>query len=330
MQFLHCDAIRFFQRAMKVRRIFFEPWGLGDALIAAAPLRVEPTGAALACNPRWHTLLAASSMAQPLNLLPVEIPYTTRTRSGRFELTGVKPIACDVEEVLSIRGDVRDCWLARKLFPGARLRVNGWIRFAAFRSWLIDLPYARGWRPVENRYRAWAKLAGVPFERIEAMYLARQRRVARSGRVALHVGAQWQSKQFPHFLALSWQLTEAGLTPVFLAGPNDSLPPGIAEQDVRRVADVALIEEILAADCVVTNDSGPMHLAALLGCRTLAIVRAVNIQEWLPPGTQFIASPKTPRGYRPHPEYASDRQLDGWPTANEVAARVLELLRHYG
>ena len=151
-----------------------------------------------------------------------------------------------------------------------------------------------------------------------------------TGRVALHVGAQWQSKQFPDYCTLARQLKQAGYETTYLAGPKDRLPPGVAEADVRRVTDLALVEQMLAAGCVVTNDSGPMHLAAMLGCPTMAIVRTVNITEWIPPRVKFIASPQTPRGYRPHPEYMSDRQLDGWPATSAVAERVLHLLRSAG
>ncbi|MDQ2868931.1 MAG: hypothetical protein M3R59_11080, partial [Verrucomicrobiota bacterium] len=70
---------------------------------------------------------------------------------------------------------------------------------------------------------------------------------------------------------------------------------------------------------VITNDSGPMHVAAFLGCRTTAIVRTSPIEEWAPPGVAIVRSAQTPIGYRPHLRYMSDESLPGWPSVEAVA-----------
>lgn len=290
-------------------RVYFEPWGLGDALVAAAVLREDPSAPTLACKPRWHAILRAALGGQA-RLLPVEVAYTTAQRRGAFDFGELKPVT-GVSEVLSIRGDPRDWRAARRLFPGARVRMTGWGQFAPHYAGILDLPFACGLLPVRNRYRAWEKLAGVTLPKRPA--------AARAGKIVIHCGAYRRSKQFPHVAQLRRLLTG---DVALICGPNDLLPAGVGESDVKRVADEALVAALGDASLVVTNDSGPMHLAALLGCRTLAICRVTNIAEWLPPGVEYVASPKMPRGYRIDPAYNSDEVLDGWPSAEEVAQRI--------
>ena len=76
------------------------------------------------------------------------------------------------------------------------------------------------------------------------------------------------------------------------------------------------------ANGVSKGKAGSMHLAAFLGCRTLALSRCSNILEWLPPGVTALSSPSAPRGYRPIPSYWSDRTLPDWPSPKEITACV--------
>src|SRR5205814_458976 len=112
--------------------VLFEPWSLGDVFIAAAALRQLEKPAALACHSMWHPLLRRALAEIPeLDLLAIDLPYTTRRRANPFD-AGVSAEAgkhSEVREVLSIRGDLRDFAAARKIFPRARIRMNGWVRF---------------------------------------------------------------------------------------------------------------------------------------------------------------------------------------------------------
>jgi ADP-heptose:LPS heptosyltransferase len=105
-----------------------------------------------------------------------------------------------------------------------------------------------------------------------------------------------------------------------LAGPDDPLPPDISADMVQRPQWPELVAQLRTARYVICNDSGPMHLAAYLGCRTLALSRCSNILEWLPPGVTAISSPSAPKGYRPVPDYWSDRILTDWAAPDEVIA----------
>lgn len=308
------------------RTVFFEPWNLGDVIIAASALRESKRAVSLACHSMWHPLLRCALDETPnLDLIPVDLPYTTRQRGNPFDTgNGTNNERFEgVREVRSIRGDLRDFAAARKIFPHARIRMNGWLRFFGRKSAIVNFPYAMGLSRVQNRYRSWATLAGVDYQEIAATYRRLQVQSPNNGRVLIHVGAQWRSKQFPHAADLRNALVERGRTVTILAAPNDLLPPKIEDSEVTRIANEALVRELRSAQHVITNDSGPMHLAAFLGCRTTAVVRTSPIEEWAPPATTIIHSPVTPRGYRPSQSYMSDEILAGWPTVSEIVPAVL-------
>ena len=301
--------------------VFFEPWSLGDVLIAASAMRELMAPVALACHSAWHPIMqAAWSNRISLELIPIDLSYTTRTRSHPFDAT--RSIAgdrqYDARLVLSIRGDFRDFLTAKKLFPQARIRMNGWIRFFGRKSGLVNAPFAVGLLPVQNRYRSWAQLLSIPFQQIEKNYRQRQLKAPTNGRIIIHVGAQWRSKQFPDILGLRARLTKDGYDVSILAGPKDTLPDGISEHEIMRSFDEELVEQLRSAEHVITNDSGPMHLAAFLGCRTTTIVRASPIEEWRPPAISVVAASSTPRGYRPIKNYMSDGRVSGWPKVSEI------------
>ena len=306
--------------------VLFEPWSLGDVIVAASILRELPAPAALACHSGWHPILRAALRDNPaLQLLVVDLPYTTRTRMNVFDTTGAlaaQSIPEGFDVVLSIRGDPRDYAAARKMFPRAQIKMRGWIRFLGRKSAVINFPYALGLRPVQNRYRSWAEIAGVPYEQIEDTYRRLQTEAPANGRIAIHLGAQWRSKQFPEVASLRDQLVANGWTVMLLAGPGDQLPSGIEDEAVTRAVSAELVTHLKSVEHVITNDSGPMHLAAFLGCRTTAIVRTSPIEEWAPPLVNVGASQKTPRGYRPHKHYMSDSVLADWPSVATISASL--------
>ncbi len=310
---------------MRDRVVFFEPWSLGDVMIAAAAARELPQPPAIACHSVWHPLLRrAFAEEAEIELIAVNLPYTTRKRTNAFDVSAevIGGAASDATCVLSIRGDLRDLAAARRIFPRARIRMNGWVRFFGRKSAIVNLPYRAGLFAARNRYKSWAKLAGVPYGTIVAHYRLLQSKGARNNRVAIHVGAQWRSKQFSEVVALREALVTHGFAVTILAGPGDLLPPRLDENEVKRVADESLVTELQLAACVITNDSGPMHVAAFLGCRTIAVARTSPIEEWAPPAVTIIRSPETPRGYRPHPRYMSDEILPDWPSVANIIASV--------
>jgi len=302
--------------------LLFEPWNLGDAIIAASIARLAPDRFILACNSRWHEVLTLASNGS-LNLLPLDLPYVWRTDKKFFSLGDAAVTAAEFRsnsrqkiEVISIRGDVRDWIAAHRLFPGAGFKFTGWLPFTARKIALFDLPFKHAYLSVRNRYRAWADAAGITFNIIECAYSRSERRG--DSPVVIHVGAQWRSKQYPYIAELARILKSRGTRVEILAGPDDPLPGGITEDMVQRPKWLELVAHFRTARYVISNDSGPMHLAAYLGCRTVALSRCSNISEWLPPGVTALSSLSAPKGYRPIADYWSDGVLPGWPSPTEV------------
>jgi ADP-heptose:LPS heptosyltransferase len=303
--------------------VLFEPWNLGDALIAASIARLDPHRFILACNSRWHEVLMLAS-GNALNLLPLDLPYVWRSNKKFFSLGDAASLkarfAADqgrAVKVISIRGDARDWFAAHRIFPKATFSFTGWRPFLARKLGIFDRSFAAGDIPVRNRYHAWSEATGTDFSIIEQTYML-HREPLPGAPVVVHVGAQWRSKQYPHVAELADLLRKNGKQVEVLAGPDDPLPSEIPSGSVQRPGWHDLIQYLKSADHVICNDSGPMHIAAYLGCRTVALSRCSNIQEWLPPGAKSLSSPLAPGGYRPIPDYCSDKILPDWPEPREI------------
>ncbi len=119
-----------------------------------------------------------------------------------------------------------------------------------------------------------------------------ERGLARGVAVVLHPGAGSPAKVWPHYAPLARRLEAAGQPVVVVTGPAESatapriaaearLPEGRLAVDwpLRRLA--ALLE---AARAFVGNDSGPSHLAAAVGCPTLALFGPTDAAVWAPLG----------------------------------------------
>jgi heptosyltransferase-2 len=182
-------------------------------------------------------------------------------------------------------------WRARR---GGVHEVYGFAtsgRGFLLRKSLPKATYRRDRHQVEN-YRALASLAGElerecdtprvfvdPLRRKEARDLWPD---AGGPRVALQPGAAYgPAKRWPaeRYAELAGSLAREGCSIALLGGPDDE---GTVAQ-VRKEAPVEFVDlcgrtpvGLLAAileeaDLVVTNDTGPMHLAAAVGTRTLAL-----------------------------------------------------------
>lgn len=106
--------------------------------------------------------------------------------------------------------------------------------------------------------------------------------------VALLPGARWDNKRWPaqHFLELVGELRarHVGLRFVILGGETDSaLGHAISSAAPQACLDLTgrtslpqMIEVLRKCDAVVTNDTGPMHIAAALGKPVVGIFGPTN------------------------------------------------------
>jgi heptosyltransferase-1 len=104
-------------------------------------------------------------------------------------------------------------------------------------------------------------------------------RIARNGRFAvLNPGAGWRAKEWPigHYGELARALVASRMTPVINCGPGDEyLGAAIVQACPEAHAVMLSLSELIAllrrASLFVGGDTGPMHLAALLGVPTVAL-----------------------------------------------------------
>jgi lipopolysaccharide heptosyltransferase II len=119
--------------------------------------------------------------------------------------------------------------------------------------------------------------------------------------VGLHPGASREIRRWPaeRFAELGARLsTDPGASPVFAFGPREKAlartveawhagrrldaPRLVFPRSVRILA--ALFERM---DAVVTNNTGPMHIAAAVGTPGVFIHGPTPVERWQPPGERF-------------------------------------------
>ena len=173
------------------------------------------------------------------------------------------------------------------------------------------LPASRLGVPEEGRAMAGAWLAARGIGAAEA--------------VVIQPGAGSAVKVWPGFAALSRRLRDADIPLVALAGPADGpvvealLTSGaLADERLARDWQLPEIAALLSlARAAVGNDSGPTHLAAAVGCPTVALFGPTDPAVWAPVGS--------------HVRVVAGRPGDApWADVDRVEAALRALLGRYG
>lgn len=120
--------------------------------------------------------------------------------------------------------------------------------------------------------------------------------------VGLHPGAGREIRRWPveRFAELGARLRESGAEPVFAFGPREDAlaeavhawwrahglpePRAVRPRTLRVLG--ALFERM---DAVVTNNTGPMHVAAAVGTPGVFIHGPTPVARWQPPGDRWAA-----------------------------------------
>ena len=100
--------------------------------------------------------------------------------------------------------------------------------------------------------------------------------------VAMNVSARWQTKRWPaaSFAAVATQLAARGIGPlVVIGGPDEREASGRVRSltacpivDLTGETPIGLLPALLSKACaLITNDSGPMHVAAAVGRPVVSI-----------------------------------------------------------
>jgi lipopolysaccharide heptosyltransferase II len=120
--------------------------------------------------------------------------------------------------------------------------------------------------------------------------------------IALHPGAKWVTKRWPpdRFAAVAARAArEFGAATVLVGSPGERplservaamlthLMPSAAVLDLTGRTTLKQLAAVLqSADLALTNDSGPMHLAAALGTPVVAVFTCTSPRRSGPPGSE--------------------------------------------
>jgi heptosyltransferase-3 len=100
-----------------------------------------------------------------------------------------------------------------------------------------------------------------------------------SDKIIMHPGAGAAAKCWPHFAGLIEMVRDA----VVLIGPADVDFP-TNRPSLRGLSLLDVAQELRQCRCFVGNDSGITHLAAYLGCPTIALFGPTDPRMWGPLG----------------------------------------------
>ena len=305
--------------------LFFEPWGLGDAIIAAR-VASSVTDIGLCIKPQWHPIVNA--IYPSLYLLPVLLEYTFKHNDFKSAFKQSFPLSSSdySGKVISIRGDIRDKMAMRRMFPKAKICVSGYYAFAAKKIPLLNIPGKLGLLKVINRYDRWSYDAGLkPLdkrrERFQTVPYTIQKPIHS---IAIHIGTSWLSKRYPWWFKLGTILEKRGYNVYYLYSSEDRLSQSEKEHEGKLIhfSNGDLVSFIRdKVDLAIVNDSAPMHLAAALNKMVLVISAVANVEEWLPPGFVITITKNKISGYAPLSTYKYDEIIPDtrrWFTPEEI------------
>lgn len=269
------------------RTLVVAPGWVGDAVMALPVLE------ALAASGRRLRALAKPHLHPLLALVPAVEACVARSAADAETVRAIRAAGCD--EAVLLPNSFHAAWLARRAGIPRRWGYRGDLR-----GWLLApaVPRPRGKRPQVEDYRellaamgvepppSWVPRLALPPERAAEGRSLRERAGLGGDEpvVGLFAGAEFgPSKRWPfeRFVELSRRLRRERprLRQAIVAGPKEVwLSVRLHEQTgkvhpvVGPDLDLARLAGVLAGlDLLVTNDSGPMHLAAALGVPCVAL-----------------------------------------------------------
>jgi len=142
--------------------------------------------------------------------------------------------------------------------------------------------------------------------------------------ICFHLGANWEPKRWPpeHFAALADKVAERWKLPVVVTGSAQDRPLfELFSKGVKKAKVIDLVGKTglrvsaaiyQKAACLVTGDSGPMHIASGVGAKVVAIFGPTDPKLTGPRGTgESLVLQYVPTGYSV-PFFGEELPADGW------------------
>ncbi|HKI85274.1 MAG TPA: lipopolysaccharide heptosyltransferase II [Thermoanaerobaculia bacterium] len=290
-----------------MRTMVSAPNWVGDVVMALPVLE------ALSASERDLVVLARPHLEPLLRLFPSVKEIVCRGETSAETIAAIRASNC--QEAVILPNSFRSAWLPYKAGIPYRWGYRGDLR-----SLLLNPPVPRPPRrrrhpqPQVEDYRQLLTALGVaepaswtPTLKLPRHYLAQGReRLARAGielegqpLIGLFPGAEFgPSKRWPwrYFADLARQLRRSlpAIRQVIVAGPKEVwLAVRVYEESgktnpvVGPDLDLAQLAGVMAHfDLLITNDSGPMHLAAALGVPCLALFGPTDPRRTAPAGPE--------------------------------------------
>ncbi len=277
------------------------PNWVGDLVMA------EPVLRALAASGRELTLFVKRPL-EPLAALLSGVAATIG--QGASPRESVAALAAgDFDEAVVLPNSFRSAWLPARAGIARRYGYRGDLRGPLLAP---DVARPRGRRPQVEDYRELLAAMAVPApedwvprlalpEELRAAGRARLARghveVGRQPIVGLFPGAEWgASKRWPmaRFAELARELRRRypAVAEIVVAGPKEVWLAVRVHEESGKIhpvigpdLDLAGLAGVLShLDVLVTNDSGPMHLAAALGVPCVALFGPTDRRRTAPAG----------------------------------------------
>lgn len=293
---------------LKANLLVVELWGLGDLVLATPFLK--------AASERFEVTLLAKPYGEDLRvrfwpgvkLVPFVAPWTAfRHKYQLFdwpwrELFRLRRLTAEHFEIgLSARWDPRDHFVLRALRAKRRL---GFPRLGS-QVWLTDpLPLPE---PKAHRYEHWRALSRALELDLPSREQLQGNRVVHSGLLVVHTGAGQPVRVWPldRYRGLVERLRLLNYKVVVACDPDQQAWWQAAnEKEVATPRTVTELADLLqGAGAFIGNDSGPGHLAAMLGVPTFTLF-GPQLPEWfapLHPSAEWLAG--TPCPFKPCSDY---------------------------
>jgi heptosyltransferase-2 len=294
--------------ATKPKLLVVELWGLGDLAIATPFLQAASDKFAVTLIAKPYALDLGARFWPQVKVVPFVAPWTAFRRKYRvltwpwaklFRLLQLRGEEYDVG--LSARWDPRDHFLLRAF--GAKKRI-GFPRVGS--QILLTHPLPRP-EQAAHRYEYWGALARALDLQLPVRQSMANRLSAASKVVVVHSGAGQAVRVWPlpRYHELVGRLRRQNYGVVVACDPDQESWWRSAGEDQVTVPGTAteLMNLLDGKGAFIGNDSGPGHLAAILGVPTFTIF-GPQLPEWfapLHPSAEWLEG--RPCRYKPCSDY---------------------------